>query len=104
MRNPIHKREKETFPSITGKNRSNGLCQESKKPRGIPKIPNTTKEQMEEIDIIISIITLCVNSPSSTVEKHRQTEVNIKGKSKYSIRVKEWEEHPQNMELGSRRV
>lgn len=43
---------------------------------------------MTEIDIILSIITLCINSPSSTVERHRQTEVNIKGKSKYSIKVK----------------
>lgn len=59
---------------------------------------------MTEIDIILSIITLYVNSPSSTVERHGQTEVNIKGKSKYSIKVKGWEEHSKNIELESRRV
>lgn len=53
----------------------------------IQKMPNTTKEQMTEIDIILSIITLCISSPSSTVERHRQTEVIIKEKSKDSIKV-----------------
>lgn len=69
----------------------------------IQKMPNTTKEQMTEIDIILSIITLCFSSPSSTVERHRQTEVIIKEKSKDSIKVMGGK-HSKNMELESRRV
>lgn len=54
------------------------LGQESKQAMRHQKIANTTNEQMTEIDVILSIMTLCVKSPNSTIERHRQTKLASK--------------------------